>query len=286
MKSTAEATTMSGHEAQQIERANATGLQPVVFVHGLWLLPNSWERWAAYFEGAGYTTLAPGWPDDPETVDAAKAHPEVFANKTVGQIADHMDHVIRRLHRKPAIVGHSFGGMIVQMLAGRGAAAATVSISPAPFRGVLPLPLSAIKSGWPVLSNPANRHRAVPLTFEEFQYGFANAVSQHEAQELYENFAVPGSGTPVFQSAVANFNPWTEAQVDSENPQRGPMLIIAADEDHTVPVKVSKAAFKRQERNGGITEIVEMHGRGHALTIDHGWRDVAETALSFIRRFV
>jgi pimeloyl-ACP methyl ester carboxylesterase len=275
---------MRGYEAQQIERANATGLQPVVFVHGLWLLPNSWERWAMLFEDAGYVALAPGWPDDPESVADANANPEVFANKTVGQIADHQERVVRALHRKPALVGHSFGGLIVQMLAGRGVSSATVAISPAPFRGVPPF--SAIKSGWPVLSNPANRHRAVPLTFEEFQYGFANAVSQHEAQELYENFAVPGSGAPVFQAAVANFNPSTEAQVDRENPDRGPLLIVAADEDHTVPVAVSRAAFEQQQRNIGVTEFVEMHDRGHALTIDHGWRDVAETALTFIRRFV
>jgi non-heme chloroperoxidase len=284
--STTKVAAMTGHEAEQIDRANATGLQPVVFVHGLWLLPNSWQRWAAFFEEAGYVALAPGWPDDPETVAEANKHPEVFAKKTVGQIADYQERIILELKRKPALVGHSFGGLLVQILAGRGIASATVSISPAPMRGTLFLPYSALKSSWPVLHNPANRHRAVPLTFDEFRYGFANAVSQHEAQELYENFAVPGSGTPVFQSAVANFNPWTEAQVDSDNPQRGPMLIVAAEEDHTVPVSVSKASLKHQQRNIGVTEFVEMHGRGHALTVDHGWREVAETALTFIRRFV
>ena len=276
---------MSKLEAQQVDRANAMALQPVVFVHGLWLLPNSWERWATFFEERGYVAVAPGWPDDPETVGEANNHPEVFADKTVRQIADHEDFVIRGLRRKPVLIGHSFGGLVVQMLAGRGVAAATVAIAPAPFRGVLPLPVSAVKSGWPVLHNPANRHRAVPLSFEQFQYGFANAVSQHEAQELFENFAVPGPGAPLFQAASANLNPWTEAQVDSQNPDRGPMLIIAADEDHTVPVAVAKAAFKQQQRNAGITELVELHGRGHALTVDHGWRDVAETALNFIRRF-
>jgi non-heme chloroperoxidase len=286
MASTTKVAAMTGHEAEQIDRANATGLQPVVFVHGLWLLPNSWQRWAAFFEEAGYITLAPGWPDDPETVDEANKHPETFANKTVGQIADYQEHIVRRLYKKPALVGHSFGGLIVQMLAGRGISAATVAISPAPFRGVLPLPLSALKSGWPVLKNPANRHRAVPLSFEQFQYGFANAVSQHEAQELYENFAVPGPGAPLFQAAAANLNPWTEAEVDSKNPERGPMLIISAEKDHTVPVAVAKAAFKQQQRNTGVTEIAEMQGRGHGLTVDHGWRDVAETALTFIRRFV
>jgi non-heme chloroperoxidase len=286
MASTTKADTMSGHENQQIERANALGLQPVVFVHGLWLLPNSWERWATFFEEAGYVALAPGWPDDPMTVGEANAHPETFANKTVAQIANHTDGIVRQLERKPALIGHSFGGLMVQILAGRGASAATVAISPAPFRGVLPLPVSSIKSGWPVFRNPANRHRAVPLSFEQFQYGFANAVSQHEAQELYENYAVPGAGAPMFQAGTANLNPWTEAQVDSENPDRGPLLIISAEEDHTVPVAVSKAAFELQQRNIGVTETQEMLGRGHALTVDRGWRDVAQAALAFIRRFV
>jgi len=286
MESTAGTTTITGHEQQQIDRANASGLQPVMFVHGLWLLPNSWERWAAFFEEAGYVGLAPGWPDDPSTIAEANAHPETFANKTVGQIVDHMEGIILQLDRKPALIGHSFGGMFVQVLAGRGVASATVSISPAPFRGVLPLPASAIKSSWPVLHNPANRHRAVPLTFEEFQFGFANAVSQHEAQELYESYAVPGAGKPLFQAALSNFNPWTEAHVDSKNPNRGPMLIIAAEEDHTVPVAVSRASFDLQERNVGVTELLTMTGRGHALVVDHGWQDVAEASLAFIRRFI
>src|SRR5262245_33079425 len=286
MASTSSVPAMTGHEADQIDRANATGLQPVVFVHGLWLLPNSWERWAAYFEGAGYVALAPGWPDDPETVEEANKHPEVLANKTVADIADYTDRFVRKLKQKPALIGHSFGGLMVQILAGRGLSAATVAISPAPFRGVLPLPASSIKSGWPVFRNPANRHRAVALSFEQFRYGFANAVSQHEAQELYETFAVPGPGAPLFQAASANVNPRSEAQVDTTTLDRGPMLIISAGQDHTVPVAVAKAAYEQQMYNAGVTEIDEMHDRGHALTIDHGWRDVAEMALTFIRRFV
>jgi non-heme chloroperoxidase len=215
------ATTITEHEAQQVERANATGRQPVVFVHGLWLLPSSWDRWATVFEDAGYTALTPGWPDDPETVAEAKAHPEVFAHKTVGQVADHFETVIRGLTKKPAVVGHSFGGLLAQILAGRGRSAVTVAVDPAPFQGVLPLPLSALKSAWPVLGNPANRSRAIPLTFEQFRYAFANAVSEDEAKQLYETFAVPASGAPLFQAAAANLNPWTEAKVDTENAERG-----------------------------------------------------------------
>src|SRR5258706_4917370 len=162
--------TITEHEAQQVERANTTGLQPIVFVHGLWLLPSSWDRWATVFEEAGYTAVTPGWPDDPETVEEANANPEVFANKTVGQIADHVEDVIRKLDKKPAVIGHSFGGLLVQILAGRSLSAATVAIDPAPFRGVLPLPISALKSAAPVLPNPLNHHQAVPLTFEQFHF--------------------------------------------------------------------------------------------------------------------
>lgn len=278
--------TITEHELADVERANATGLQPIVFVHGLWLLPSSWDRWASLFEEAGFVTLAPGWPDDPETVDEARAKPDVFAHKTIGQIADHFDNIIRHLRRKPGVIGHSFGGLLAQILAGRGLAAATVAIDPAPFQGVLPLPFSALKSAWPVLGNPANRNRAIPLTFEQFRYAFANAVSEEEAKELYEKYAVPGSGVPLFQAAAANLNPWTEAKVDTENPERGPLLIINGEKDHTVPWAIAHASFERQARNSNVTEIVEIPDRGHALVIDHGWRGVADKALAFIKRFV
>src|SRR3984893_11994479 len=272
--------TITDHEAEQIEEANATGRVPVVFVHGLWLLPSSWDRWAALFEEAGYAPLTPGWPDDPQTVAEANANPDAFAHKTVGDVADHFAEVIGRLAKKPALVGHSFGGLLAQILAGRGLAAASVAIDPAPFRGVLPLPISALKSARPVLGNPANRNRAVPLTYEQFRFGFANAVSEDEAKELYSTFAVPASGIPLFQAATANLNPWTEAKVNSKNPDRGPLLIISGEKDNTVPWVIANASFKRQKRNPGVTEIVELAGRGHALTIDSGWREVADTALA------
>src|SRR3981189_3976671 len=248
--------TISDHEAHQIEGANTTGLQPVVFVHGLWLLPSSWDRWAAIFEEAGFSTVKPGWPDDPETVSEAKAHPEVFAGKKVGQVADHVDAVIHGLNKKPAVIGHSFGGLLTQIVAGRGHSVASVAIDPAPFRGVLPLPISALKSASPVLSNPANRNRAVPLSYEQFRYGFANAVTEDEAKDLYETFAVPAPGAPLFQAATANLNPWTEAKVDTKNPQPGPLLIISGEKDHTVPWAIANASYKRQRRNQGVTERV------------------------------
>ncbi len=277
--------TITAHEAEQVQRANASGLTPVVFVHGLWLLPSSWDRWAEVFENAGYVSLTPGWPDDTETVAEAREHPEVFAGKSIGQVADHFAAIIGGLAKKPAVIGHSFGGLLAQILAGRGLAAVTVAVDPAPFRGVLPLPISALKSASPVLSNPANRHRAVPLTYDQFRYAFANAVGEEEAKQLYETFAVPASGAPLFQAATANLNPWTEAKVDTANAARGPLLITSGEKDRTVPWAIANASYKQQKDNASVTEIVEIPNRGHALTIDGGWREVADTALAFVQRF-
>jgi pimeloyl-ACP methyl ester carboxylesterase len=282
---TATTSTVTEHEREQIDRANATTATPVVFVHGLWLLPSSWERWARLFEEAGYVAVSPGWPDDPETVEQAKEQPEVFARKSVGEVADHFESVISGLERKPAVIGHSFGGLLTEILAGRGLAAVSVAISPAPFRGVLPLPISALRSASTALKNPANYNRAVPLTYDQFRYGFANAVPEDEAKELYEAYSVPGPGKPLFQAAAANLNPWTEAKVDARNSERGPLLIVSSDQDHTVPPAIAKASFKKEKKNPGVTEYVELEGRGHALTIDGGWREVADIALAFVQRF-
>jgi non-heme chloroperoxidase len=276
---------MTEHETEQIDKANASGRRPVVFIHGLWLLPSSWDRWASLFDEAGYAPLTPGWPDDPETVEQANANPSVFAHKTVGQVADHFAEVAGKLKKKPALVGHSFGGLLAQILAGRGVSRVSVAIDPAPFRGVLPLPISSLKSASPVLGNPANRNRAVPLTYEQFRYSFANAVPEDEAKQLYSTYAVPASGAPLFQAAAANLNPWTEAKVRSKNPDRGPLLIISGAKDHTVPPAIAKASYKRQKRNKGVTEFATIAGRGHALTIDNGWREVADTALAFVKRY-
>jgi non-heme chloroperoxidase len=273
------------HETKQVDRANTAGSTPVVFVHGLWLLPTSWDRWAELFEKNGYTALTPGWPDDPDTVAQAKAHPEVFANKSVGDVADHFEDVIRGLKKKPAVIGHSFGGLLAQILAGRGLAKVSVAIDPAPFRGVLPFPISSLRSASPVLKNPANYHRAVPLTYEQFRYSFANAVSEDEAKELYAAFSVPTSGEPLFEAAFANLNPWTEAKVDTKNPKRGPLLILDGEKDHVVPWAIANASYKRQRRNDGVTEIMKVPGRGHALTIDHGWQEVADIALAFVQKY-
>jgi non-heme chloroperoxidase len=274
--------TLTDHEQQDISRANASGLTPIVFVHGLWLLPSSWDRWRAHFVEHGYTTIAPGWPDDPETVEEARAHPEVFAKKSLRAIADHYVEAIGKLTKKPAIVGHSFGGVITQMLAGQGLSAASVAIDPAPFRGVLPLPISSLKTASPVLANPANYGRAVTLTFEQFNFGWTNALPDDEARKLYETYHVAGSGVPLFQAATANLNPWTDDKVDTMNPQRGPLLLISGEKDHTAPWAIVSASYERQRRNPGKTAILSVPNRGHSLTIDSGWKEVADMALAFI----
>jgi pimeloyl-ACP methyl ester carboxylesterase len=277
--------TITAREAAQIERANASGKTPVVFIHGLWLLPSSWDRWAELFEEAGYAAVTPSWPDDPETIEEARAHPEVFAGKTLGQIADHVAEVIAALTNKPVVMGHSTGGLLAQIIADRGLSAVTVAIDPGPFRGVLPLPVAALRSAAPVLANPRNRSRAVTLTLDQFKYGWANALSDEEAKELYESYHVAAPGVALMQMANANLNPRTEAKLDPANPNRGPLLIIDGEKDHTAPWAIANASYKRQRRNSAVTEIAKIPNRGHSLTIDSGWREVANTALQFVQRF-
>ena len=270
---------------EQIDGANASGRTPVVFVHGLWLIRTSWERWEKLFDEAGYAPIAADWPDDPASVEAARADPDAFAGKGVAQVADHVAALIGRLDKKPAVVGHSFGGLMAQIVAGRGLTAAAVAIDPAPFRGVLPLPISALRSAFPVLGNPLNRGKAIALTFDQFRYGWANALDEAEARELFGSFMVAAPGKPLFQAAMANLNPASEVKADTKNADRGPLLIISGEKDHTVPHAIAHASYKRQQRNPGVTEFAELPNRGHALVIDSGWREVADTALAFVQRF-
>jgi pimeloyl-ACP methyl ester carboxylesterase len=276
---------LAERETRQVEQANASGRTPVVFIHGLWLLPSSWDHWADFFEDAGYAAVTPSWPDDPETVAEARANPEVFARKTLGQVADHTAAVIGALDKKPAVLGHSTGGLLAQIIADRGLSAATVAIDPGPFRGVLPLPLSTLRASSPVLRNPLNRGRAVTLTLDQFKYGWANALDDEEAERLYETYHVATPGVALMQMANANLNPRTEAKLDPKNPDRGPLLIIEGEKDHTVAWAIASASFKRQRQNPAVTELEKVPNRGHSLTIDSGWREVAERALAFVRRF-
>jgi pimeloyl-ACP methyl ester carboxylesterase len=276
---------ISGRESKQVEQANSSGKTPVVFIHGLWLLPSSWDNWVDFFEANGYAGVTPDWPDDPESVEVARAEPEILAKKTLKQIADHTAEVIGGLHQKPAVMGHSTGGLLTYMIADRGLSAASVAIDPGPFRGVLPLPFSALKSASPVLKNPFNRGRAITLTFDQFKYGWGNALSEEEAKKLYNTYHVAAPGVALMQMANANLNPWTEAKVDPKNPQRGPLLIIDGEKDHTVPWAIAKGAYKRQKHNEAVTEIKQIPNRGHSLTIDSGWQEVAQTALDFVKRF-
>ena len=278
--------TITEQETAEVEKAIASGRVPVVFVHGLWLLPSSWDNWAGAFEEAGYAAVKPSWPDDPLTVEEARANPEALAGKRLGQVRDHVAEVIGRLERKPAVMGHSTGGLLAQLIADRGLSAVTVAIDPGPFRGVLPLPLSTLKAAKPVLANPLNRGRAVTLTFDQFKYGWTNALDEKESRELYETYHVAAPGVALMQMANANLNPFTEAKLDPRNPNRGPLLIIDGEVDHTVPWAIAHASYKRQSRNEAVTEIVKIPNRGHSLTIDSGWREVCDTALEFVKRFV
>ena len=279
-------TGVTERETRQVEQANASGRTPVVFIHGLWLLPSSWDHWADLFEDAGYAAVTPSWPDDPETVAEARANPEVFARKTLGQVADHTAEVIGGLAKKPAVMGHSTGGLLAQIIADRGLSAATVAIDPGPFRGVLPLPISTLRVSIPVLRNPLNRGRAITLTLDQFKYGWTNNLDDEEAERLYETYHVATPGVALMQMANANLNPRTEAKLDPKNPDRGPLLIIDGENDHTVPWAIANASFKRQRHNQAVTEIEKIPNRGHSLTIDSGWREVAERALAFLNRFV
>jgi non-heme chloroperoxidase len=276
--------TLTTREADEVAAANASGRPTVVFVHGLWLLAASWEPWRSLFEERGFATVAADWPRDPATVAEGRAQPQAFAGTSVGAVTDHVADLVRALDRAPVLVGHSFGGLIVQKLAGLGLAAATVAIDPAPFRGVLPLPISALRAAFPVLGNPGNRTKAVMLSEAQFRFAFTNAVPAEEATALYAAFPVPGSGLPLFQAALANLNPATEASVDTRAAGRGPLLVISGEKDNTVPWAIANASYKKQRRNAAVTEIVEIPGVGHSLVIDHCWPDVAAVALAFLGR--
>jgi pimeloyl-ACP methyl ester carboxylesterase len=256
---------------------------PVLFIHGLWLHASSWAPWEEYFQAAGYQTSAPGWPGDPDTVQEARANPESIADHGIDDVVAHYAGIISGLGTKPILVGHSFGGMIAQKLLGQDLASAAVAIDAAQIKGVLPLPLSALRATLPVFRNPTNKHKAVSLTAEQFRFAFGNAVSEEESQALYDAWTIPAPGKPLFEAAAANFNPHSPAAVDTANELRGPLLLIMGGQDHTVPEAVTRATLKQYRHSEATTDILEFENRAHSLTIDHGWRDVADASLSWLR---
>jgi non-heme chloroperoxidase len=256
--------------------------RPVVFVHGLWLHSTSWQPWMDLFRRAGYDPMAPEWPGIPETVAAARANPAAFGNYGVAHVVDHFTRIITTLPAKPVVVGHSFGGLIAQILLGRGLAAGAIALDPAPMKGVLALPISALRVASVALRNPANRKRAVSLTREQFRYGFGNALPSAESDELFERWTIPTPGRPLFEAATANLGPGQATRVDTGNTQRGPLLLISGGRDHTVPPAMVTGARKRYRKSSATTEFRSFPDRGHSIPIDHGWREVARTSLDWV----
>jgi pimeloyl-ACP methyl ester carboxylesterase len=255
---------------------------PVIFIHGLWLHPLSWAPWADMFESAGYQPMAPGWPGVPDTVEAARANPDSIADHGIDDVTSHYTAIIAELPAKPVLVGHSFGGMIAEKLLGQDLAAAAIAIDAAQIKGVLPLPLSSLRSTLPVFRNPANKHHAVSLTAAQFRYSFGNAIDAEESDTLYQRWAIPAPGRPLFEAAAANFSLHSPARVNTIIETRGPLLLIMGGQDHTVPEAITKSTLRQYRHSHAINDLIEFPDRGHSLTIDHGWRDVASTCLDWL----
>lgn len=257
---------------------------PVVFIHGLWLHASSWQPWVDLFTEKGYTPIAPGWPGDGATVAESRANPDAIGDHGIEEVTKHYAEVIAGLDVKPIVIGHSFGGMIAEKLLGEDLAAAAIGIDAAQIKGVLPLPLSSLRATLPVFKNPANRHRSVALTPEEFRYSFGNAVSAEESNALHEQWTIAAPGKPLFEAAAANFSPHSPAAVETDNETRGPLLLIMGGQDHTVPEAITKATVKQYRHSSAVTELLEFADRGHSLTIDSGWREVADGCLDWLAK--
>jgi pimeloyl-ACP methyl ester carboxylesterase len=262
----------------------ATPSSTVIFIHGLWLHSSSWEPWVDLFSAAGYSATAPGWPGEKATVAETRADPEALSGFGIEEVTDHYKALIDELPARPVVIGHSFGGMIAEKLLGDDYAAAAIGIDAAQIKGVLPLPLSSLRSTLPVFKNPANRHRAVSLTPDEFRYSFGNAVSAEESDELYERWTIPAPGRPLFEAATANFSSDSPAKVDTDNSDRGPLLLVMGGKDHTVPEAITKATLKQYRHSTAVTELEELADRGHSLTVDSGWREVAQLCLDWLAK--
>jgi pimeloyl-ACP methyl ester carboxylesterase len=256
---------------------------PVVFIHGLWLHATSWNPWLELFTEAGYAPIVPGWPGEPPTVAEARENPDVVANLSIDDVTQHFAKIISSLNASPIIIGHSFGGLFTEKLLGEGIGATGVAIDPAQIKGVLPLPLAQLRASLPGLGNPANLHKAVSLTQKEFRFGFGNAVSEDESNALFEKWTIPSPARPLFQAAAANFALHSQAKVDTGNETRGPLLLISGTADHTVPDLVTRSTLKQYRDSTAVTELKQFKGRGHSLTVDSGWREIADAVLEWLK---
>ncbi|MEW5813159.1 MAG: alpha/beta hydrolase [Actinomycetota bacterium] len=255
----------------------------IVFIHGLWVAHTAWEPWIDYVAEQGHHAIAPAWPGELPTVEETRQNAAAQAGFGIDELTAHYARILDQFDTPPVVIGHSFGGLIAQKLLGENRAAAAVAIDPAPIKGVTPLPFAQLRSAFPVLGNPLNRGRAKGLTRAQWRYGFGNALSQEESDALWEQWSIPSPGKPLFEAATANFSTRSAAAVDLTNATRGPLLITAGSADHTVPRVTAKAAHSLY-RSGAVTDFHEFDGRGHSLTLDHGWRDVADDALAWLAR--
>lgn len=255
----------------------------VLFIHGLWIHASSWQSWLDYFAAEGYDVSAPGWPGDRATVAETRDDPSGLVDVGIEAICHHYAEQLDPAAEPPIVIGHSFGGLIAQELLAHGYASAAVAIDPAPIKGVKILPFSQLRSALPVLGNPANRSRTVALNAKQFRYAFGNAISAEESDELFERWTIPGPGRPLFEDATANLSRRSPAAVDTRAAGRGPLLLITGTEDHTVPRSVTAAVAKLYEDGPSVTDYQEFEGRGHSLTMDSGWRDIADASLAWLR---
>lgn len=261
-----------------------THRNPVMFIHGLWIHSSAWRAWQDYFEERGYETSAPGWPGDGESVEATRENPDTLNDVGITAICRHYADLIEAMPLRPVVVGHSFGGLIAQELLANGYATAAVAIDPAPVKGVKILPFSQLRSGLPVLGNPANKKRTVALTRDQFRYSFGNMLTPEESDALFEEWTIPGPGRPLFEDATATFVRNSPAEVDTHHAVRGPLLLISGTDDHVVPLKVTQEVMKLYADNPSRTDFVKVDGRGHSLTMDAGWTDVAALAVDWIEQ--
>ena len=253
----------------------------IVLIHGLWMNALSWENWVERYRARGFDVVAKSWPGLDGDFQALRQNHAAIDNLGLGEVADYYEAIVKALPEPPILMGHSMGGVVVQVLLDRGLGVAGVAVDPGPLKGVLALPISALRSAFPVLKNPANNHRAVMLSPEEFHYAFTNTLSPAASQAAYDRYAVPGPGRVLFQAALANFNPRAVTRVDFHNDSRAPLLLIAGGDDHVAPPAVTKAEAKLQGKSQALTAYKEFPGRSHFTVGQPGWEEVADFALDW-----